>query len=68
MRVLLGFQDQCTFKLKPNMHTDLDFDVLYIDVKIMKRSFQRYHSYLQIRPESSEIYGTIQSPEIVSVL
>jgi hypothetical protein len=47
---------------------DSDFDVLYTDGKTTTRPFQFYWSHLQIRPESSEIDETRQSPETVSVL
>jgi hypothetical protein len=68
MGVQLRFQNQCAFKLKPRMHTDSDFDVLYMDGNITTRPFQCDQSHLQIRPESSEIDETSQSPETFSVL
>jgi hypothetical protein len=68
MRVLLGFQDQCTFKLKLRMHTNSDFDPLYMDGKKMTRPFQCHQSQLQIRPESSEVNETSQSPKTASML
>jgi hypothetical protein len=68
MLVLLRFQDQCTFKLKPRTYTDSDFDILYIDENKTTRPFQCHQSHLQIPPESSGIVETIQSPETVSVL
>jgi hypothetical protein len=67
MRVLLGLQDQCAFKLNPRMHTDSDFDVLYMDGKITTRPFQCHQSHLHIQPESSEIDEISQSPETVLV-
>jgi hypothetical protein len=67
-RVLIGFQDQCTFKLKPWTHTDSDVDVLYMDGNIMMIHFQCYWSHFHIKPESSEIDETRQSPETVLVL
>src|ERR1041384_5034854 len=63
VRVLLGLQDLYDFKTTSRMHTESDFDVLYMDGKITKRSSQRYQSHLQIPSGSSGIAETSQSPE-----
>jgi hypothetical protein len=65
---VLGVRGQCTFKLNPRMHTDSDFDILYMDGKITTRPLQCHWCHLQIRPELSGFIETSQSPETVSVL
>jgi hypothetical protein len=67
-RVLLRLQDQCNLKLKPMMYMDSYLDVLYMDGKITISPFQRYQSYLHVRPESLEMDETSQSPETILML
>ena len=58
VRVHLGVQEQPAPKLTPRSHTEFVLDVLYMDGKIISRSFQWHRSQAQIHPESTGIVET----------
>ena len=49
VRVHLGVQEQPTPKMMPRSHTEFISDVLYMDGKIISRSFQWHQFQAQIR-------------------
>ena len=51
----VGFQEQPVIKWMPKSHTESDLDVLYMDGKIISRSFQWHRFQVQIHPESTGI-------------
>ena len=52
----------------PRPHTESILDVLYMDAKIILRSFQWHQFQAQIRSESMGIFETIGRPESVGLL
>ena len=68
VRVHLGVQEQHTPKMMPRPHTESILDVLYMDAKIILRSFQWHQFQAQIRSESMGIFETIGRPESVGLL
>jgi hypothetical protein len=63
VRVHLGVQDQHIQKMVPRPHTESVLDVLYMDGKIISRSFQWHQLQAKIRSESTGILKTRQHPE-----
>ena len=68
VRVHLGVQVQSARKSMPRSHTESILDVLYMDEKIISRSFQWHRSQAQMHLESMGIVETIERPESVMVL
>ena len=68
VRVHLGVQEQHAQKKMPRPHTESVLDVLYMDGKIISRSFQWNQFQDQIRSESTGIVETRGHPESVTVL
>ena len=59
VRVHLGVQEQPAQKMTPRSHTVSVLDVIYMDGKIISRSFQWNLFQAQINWESTEIVETI---------
>jgi hypothetical protein len=68
LRFSFGLQKQPVLKRTPMSHTESDLDVLYMDEKIISRSFQWHRFQAQILPESMEIIYTSWHSEFVPVL
>ena len=68
VRVHLGVQEQSARKSMPRSYTEPVLDVLYMDGKIISRSFQWHQSQAQILLESTGIIETIGHPESIMVL
>jgi hypothetical protein len=68
LRFSFGLQKQPVLKRTHMSHTESDLDVLYMDRKIISRSFQWNWFQAQIHLESTGIVCTIWHPESVPVL
>jgi len=55
LRVWSGVQEQSVLKWKPRSQMELDFDVLYMDGKLISRRFQWHKFLVKIHPESMRI-------------
>jgi hypothetical protein len=58
LRFSFGLQEQPILKRTPMSHTESDLDVLYMDGKIISRSFQWNQFQAQIHLESTGIVYT----------
>jgi hypothetical protein len=63
-----GLQEQPVLKWTPMSHTESDLDVIYMDGKIISRSFQWHQFQAQIHPDSMGIICTSWHPKSVPVL
>ena len=68
VRVHLGVQEQPAPKMMPKSHTESVLDIIYMDGKIISRSFQWLQFEAQIRSESTGVIETRGRPESVIVL
>jgi hypothetical protein len=59
LRFSFGLQEQPVLKRTPMSHTESDLDVIYMDGKIISRSFQCNQFQAQIHLESTGIVCTI---------
>ena len=64
----LRVQEQHAQKMTPMSHTESISDVLYMDGKIVSRSFQWHWFEAQINSESTGIVETSERPESVKLL
>ena len=65
VRVHLGVQEQPAPKSTPRPHMESVMDALYMDGKIISRSFQWHQFDGQIRSESTGMVETSEHPESV---
>ena len=68
IRVHLGVQEQPAPKSTPRPHTESVLDALYMDGKIISRSFQWHWFEAQIHSESTGIAKTSERSESVKLL
>ena len=68
VRVHLGVQEQPTMFWSPRPHTESVFDVLHMDGKLRRHTFQWRQSCAKILSESTGIIETIGRPESAEAL